>query len=130
MPDDGQGHVNRHHQALSDQTQIFLNGLDVVSQGCEAGVWLLISLVGHMCDPACACSCYIQVYNKFYKGGIFFIQTILLGLFFECLSPVDLAWMHMQPKHKAKPSHNYTYIPQLCNSLPPRYWVFVVISRF
>lgn len=35
----------------------------------------------------------------------------------------------MQAKHKAKPSHNNTYIPQLCNSLPPRYWVFVVISR-
>lgn len=84
----------------------------------------LLVIVG--CDLGCACSCYIQVYNNFCEGGIW---TVVLRLFFECLSSVDLAWMHMQAKHKAKPSHNNTYIPQLCNSLPPCYWVFVVISR-
>lgn len=53
------------------------------------------------------------------------VPLVILGR----LSSLDLAWMHMQAEHKAEPSHKNTYIPQLCNSLPPRYWVFVVISR-
>lgn len=110
--------------------QIFLDGLDVQSQGCEAAVWLLsqahYSYVGVILDV------HVIATNKstatFAKETFFHMNHSPLVIL-ECLSTVDLAWMHMQAMHKAKPSHNNTYIPRLCNSLPPRYWVFVVISR-
>lgn len=33
------------------------------------------------CDPGCACSCYIKIYNNFYKGGIFTYELFLMGYF-------------------------------------------------